>query len=354
MQPIRVIQLVGSFQIGGGERVALTLAARLGPPRFRSELWCVGSDGPLRDMAEREGVRCRILGGGVRPLARELREARADVVHCHSKRAHFRGALAAALSGGAACVHTRHGLGERDVSWRVRLLEHMAMPLTRAYVAVSDEVLKRTARYRRIPFRKAVVIANGVDTDLFHPAGEPISNSTVRAVCVARLSEEKRHCDLLDATARVRKMGVPLSLLLVGDGPLRAELEAQAQRLGIADAVSFLGNRSDVPELLRGCDLFVLSSRVEGLPLSVLEAMSSGLPVVATAVGALPAVVQPGSTGLLVPPLSPARLAEALAQVCRDAEFRRQARQIARRLVVEQFSVTRMIDAHERLYARLK
>jgi len=359
MRPLRVVQLVGTFELGGGERVALTLAREIGPPEFVSELWCTGGDGPLTGFARREGAAWRALGSeakqcGVLKLARALREQRADIVHCHGKRAHFQGAPAAALAGARACVLTRHGLGDLDVSPRVRLIEEAIAPLTHRYVAVCEHVRRHTARYRRIVFAKSIVIPNGVDTGRFHPPPEPRPpDGVVRIGCVARLSEEKRHRDLLHAAALLHRDRVPLEILLVGDGPLRAALERTTRELGLTGCVTFLGARNDVPELLRSFDAFVLPSRSEGLPLTVLEAMATGLPVVATDVGGVSEAVRDGETGLLVPPGEIRALADALRRVASDAAFRRRAGGSARALAVSRYGLPEMIAAHRALYRRL-
>jgi len=359
MRTVRVIQLVGTLEVGGGERVALTLARTIGPPRFLSELWCTGGEGPLAELARREGVPCRVLGNGrkqcgIVALARALHEWRADVVHCHGKRAHFRGAPAAALAGARACVLTRHGLGDLGVSPAIRLMEEAIAPLTRRYIAVSEYVRRHTARYRRIVFARSLVIHNGVDTEMFHPKTEPgPSGGTVRIGCVARLSEEKRHCDLIRAAATVIRRGTPLRLTLVGDGPLRSPLQALARETGIAEHVEFLGQRVDVPELLRTFDAFALASRSEGLPLTVLEAMATGLPVIATDVGGLSEVVRHGETGLLVRSGDVTALADALQTVASDSEFRSKAGRAGRELAVARFSLGQMVSAHEALYSDL-
>jgi len=360
MRPINIVQLVNSFELGGAENVALNLSAKIGPPQFKSELWCTGGDGPLAEIAEQEGVVNRAFGRsdppaqcGIKDLARALLARRVDVVHCHGKRAHFRGAVAGALAGVRACVHTRHGLGDVNVAVRPRLLEHLAAPLTDKYVAVSERVLRRAARYRRIVFSKSLVIPNGIDTDLFRPRERERADDALRVGCVARLSEEKRHCVLLRAVADLRRKGVPVRLVLVGDGALRGELEDLARSLGVAGNTEFLGARRDVPELMRTFDVFALSSRSEGLPLTVLEAMASGLPVVSTDVGSIGEVVAQGKTGFLAPPNSPEQLAAALEKVAADGDWRRQAGNLGRKIVLERYSARKMADAHAKLYLDL-
>jgi glycosyltransferase involved in cell wall biosynthesis len=138
---------------------------------------------------------------------------------------------------------------------------------------------------------------------------------------------------------------------VVGDGPSRPEAEAEARRLGLAERVVFAGLRRDVPQLLPGLDAVVFSSLREGLSMAMLEAMAAGVPVVATAVGGTPELITHGVTGLLVPPGRPEDLANALVSLLDDASAAETLRGAARRRVEERFSVARMIEAHEALYA---
>ena len=356
-RPIRVVELVSSMEIGGAERVALSLAKRLPQEGFETELWSVALPGSICEQAELDGVKWRSLAdrvkNGIRALAQLLRSERIDLLHSHGKRAHFIGAPAARLTG-TIYVHTRHASGETNVNWRTRLTEHAIAPLTHIYIAVSEDVQKRAARYRRIVAHRSMIIPNGIDTDLFHPTGdaERATSETLRIGCVARLSEEKRHEDLLAAAASLKRQGLDFRLILVGEGPLRADLERQVRTLGLSDCVEILGTRNDIADLMRGFDLFALSSRCEGLPLTVLEAMATGLPVVATDVGSLGKVIREGETGFLVPPGVPEALADAIQRAA-NADFRKTAAGAARRVVEEQFSLRKMTDAHAALFKRL-
>ena len=175
-----------------------------------------------------------------------------------------------------------------------------------------------------------------------HEAG-PVVN-------VARLSSEKDPANLLRAAARVAAADPTFRLELAGDGPLRGELSALAESLGIAGLVKFLGDVRDVPALLSRASLFVLPSKAEGISLTLLEAMATGLPVVATSVGGNPEVVVHGQTGHLVPSEDPAGLAEAILWMRRHSEDAQLMGRAGRRRVEDVFDIRAMVAQYERLY----
>jgi glycosyltransferase involved in cell wall biosynthesis len=170
---------------------------------------------------------------------------------------------------------------------------------------------------------------------------------------VARLHRQKGLGDLLAAVAWVRERVPDVRLLLIGEGELRDELEAQARALGLSGAVIFAGIRTDVAEIVAALDIFVLPSLWEGTSNAVLEAMAAGLPIVATAVGGTPEVVVDGVTGLLVPPRDPSALAGALVTLLQDADLRHRMGRAGRERVKQYFSLERMVRRTEALYEEL-
>jgi glycosyltransferase involved in cell wall biosynthesis len=163
---------------------------------------------------------------------------------------------------------------------------------------------------------------------------------------VARLDPQKGLGDLLEAAARVPDA----SFVVAGDGPDRERLGETARSLGLHDRVCFLGHRDDVPDLLRSCDVFVLPSLYEGFPLSVLEAMAAGKPVIATAVGGTPEAVSDGETGFLVPPGDPSALAAAIRAVLSDPVLARRLGSAGRERACRTFSAAEMVRHVVRLY----
>lgn len=193
--------------------------------------------------------------------------------------------------------------------------------------------------------RKARLLHCGVDRSVFPVAPLPADDGPLRLLTVASLSDYKGHRHLLDAVASVRARGVRLELTLVGDGPLREELEAQTARLGLTGAVAFLGRQPapEVRRLLRECDVFVLPSVVtadgmmEGIPVALMEAMATGRPVLATRLSGIPELVEDGVTGLLVHPGDAAALAQALGRLADDDALRRRLAEAAPERVADGF-----------------
>jgi glycosyltransferase involved in cell wall biosynthesis len=281
-----------------------------------------------------------------RSLATLLRLAgRVDVVHGHSAKAGFLVRLAAMLRGRrGATVFTPHGW-----SWwaadgaEARLylqLERLAARWCRSIVTISGAEraaglaarVGRPAQYRVIP--------NGIDLERFGRPPEPVPG---RVVFVTRLDPPKRVDLAVRALAEVRGTFPEAELQLVGDGSRRAEAERLVAALGVGDAVRFLGVREDVPDILSRASCAVLASDYEGCPFAVLEAMAAGVPVVATAVGGLPELLEHGRTGLLVPPGDAAALAAALRQLLADPQRARRIGEAARAEARRRFSHERMI-----------
>ena len=206
------------------------------------------------------------------------------------------------------------------------------------------------------PGDKIRVVHNGIDVDRGPVHGDPGLRAVLAGrsdrplvLTVARLDAQKGYGHLLAAAATVPDA----VFVLVGEGRKKATLKRQAHALGIAERVRFLGHRNDVPDLLAACDVFVLPSLYEGLPLSVLEAMAAARPVVATAIDGTTEAVVPGVTGLLVPPADPTRLAGAIRALLEDGALARRMGEEGRARVCREFSLRRMIDGVTGVYDEL-
>jgi len=227
-------------------------------------------------------------------------------------------------------------------------------------IAPSRAILEGLVHREAVRRERTHCLPNGVDTQRFHPWDERRRLEGRRAMglddshylfgCAARFVPVKRHEDLLRAFAQATVDCPQARLALVGSGPLEGELHQQAEALDIGARVLFCGDRADVENVLPLLDAFVLSSSTEGMSNAILEAMACGLPIVATAVGGNPEVVQPGRTGLLVPPLAPQELATALRALLDCPERGRWMGRHGRRRVEARFSLSAMINAFSRLY----
>jgi sugar transferase (PEP-CTERM/EpsH1 system associated) len=293
-------------------------------------------------------------------LARELRRRRIAVLHTHCWGTLLEGIAAAKLSGVRTIVHGEHGTIEqrpRNV-FAQRWLWRMATQVT----AVSDSLADRLAKVIGFPRARIHVIPNGVDTDHFRPAPEQrrdlraaigLSQEAFAVGIVARLVPVKNHAGLIRAVGQLRQSDVFVHLLIAGDGPLENELRQLAGELGVAEQVHFLGEVQDVRRVLNAMDVFVLNSYSEGMSNTVLEAMSQGLPIVATRVGSTPQLIEDGISGLLVSPDDVEGLSRALLRLVQSSGLCQTLGPAARKRAEERFSIASMVDAYSELYLRL-
>lgn len=366
---VRPLVLLSGLGTGGAEAVTAAFLRRLAREGLEVPACTVTDrhDGPpARELA---GAGVPRLDLGARRLAdpaavwrlrRILARRRTGLLHAHGQDATVLGALAT-VGRPTAFVATRHVLEEPRRSWRERARARLtlwAFGRADAAVAVSRAAADRLAQETHLGPETIRVIPNGVELDRFAlPGGEEetAARAAVRrelglapeapaVLTPAVLREGKGHEALLEAAARLRERAPGVGLLLAGDGGRREALEALAGRLGVGDAVRFLGHRDDVPRLLAACDVVALPSRAEALPTALLEAAAAGRPAVATRVGGTPEVVVHGETGLLVEPDDPDALARALADLLLDPERARRLGRAARRRAEERFDLGLQVE----------
>lgn len=322
----------------------------------------VGPDDALADRAARSGAQLHRVQHLVRTVS-PIDDARAvaglvslvrrldpDVIHAHT----FKAGLASRLAGlitRTPVIYTPHGWRFSDGNpwlWRLigPLVEASLACATAKVICVSLAEMDAATNRRVLRPDKAAVIHNGI-TDSPLRAGMAERSGSMRIVVVARMAPPKDHETVLRALAGV---AFPYDLLLIGDGPRRPALEALARRLGVADRVRFLGARLDVARLLQDAEVLVLSSFSEGFPLTVLEGMRAGLPVVATAVGGVPEAVSDGETGILVPPGDSAALAAALEALAHSADLRRRMGLAGRQVYEARFRLEQQSEATLQIY----
>lgn len=369
---VTVIDILGTH--GGAERLAFQIALRLNPDRFESTLcasrWPLppGLDGgaqQARQDLEDAGVTFLPLGRRRKAdvwvwarLERYLRRERVDVVHAHKFGSNAWATLIARLAGVPVVVAHEHTWSYEGEPVRRLLDRELIARGADRFIAVSREDRRRMTEIEHIDPRRTLFIPNGVS------ASAPPSGRDVRAelgissdapvigtVCVMR--PQKALHVLLRAVAELLPRQPALRVLVAGDGPERQRLEQLAGELGVADAVSFLGGRRDVPDILRALDVGVSSSDFEGSPLAVMEYMGAALPVVATTVGGVPDLIESGVHGLLVPRGDHAGLARAIDELLRDPEKRREMGQRARERREREFSIDVLVERLEDLYVEL-
>jgi glycosyltransferase involved in cell wall biosynthesis len=282
-----------------------------------------------------------------------------DVVHAHNG-VWAKSAMAARAAGVPAVMHTAHGF-VHDEPWFEDALRWWAGLRTDMVVAVSSPLREHFIRRARIPASRVTTIINGIDTARFAPREKSgilrkalgLGLDVPLVGCVARLDPVKNHALLLEAMALLVRQAPDARLVLMGDGPLREALRAQAEALGLGARVLLVGTLADMPAAYNDLDVFVLPSVSEGTSISVLEAMASGIPVVATAVGGTPWLLDGGACGTLVPSGDAAAMAEAIRGLLTDLARRTRMAQSARKRVLEEFGHAAMVRAYERLYRQI-
>jgi len=367
LRPTRVLHVINTSEEGGGARHLFQLVSRLDPLAFVPVV-ATTDHGPLVGRLEASNVRVvdvDMMRGRIdpRPVVRLRRVLRRgfDLVHLHGTRAGFFGALALhGVDPRPRVVYTVHCL---SCSRRAPAPVRSFFARVERFVAQrADRVISVSERDRRFgvergifPPDRTISIPNGIDVATF-PASmpEPFSRpERAEIVTIARLVRQKGIRFLVEAARHVVDRHRAVRFTVFGDGPERRTLEAQAARLGLGDRLRFAGMATDVVSDLGSCDLFVLPSLWEGMPISLLEAMAAGRPVIATAVSGSSELVIDGETGMLVPPADPRALAAAIDALLRDRAAASAMAAAGRERVRENFSIDRMVGATAEIYREL-
>jgi glycosyltransferase involved in cell wall biosynthesis len=381
-EKLRVLRAITRLNIGGPAIHAILLTRGLQTDRFASVL-VTGLEGPhegtMRGLAAANGVRPRILeelGREVSPandlratlkMYRLIRGSRPHIVHTHMAKAGTAGRLAARLAGVPIVVHTFHGhtfhsyFGPTKTALFLRI-EQMLARFTDRIIAVGDDQRREIAAYGVAPPEKIVSIPLGLEIDRMLDADRArgrlkaelgLNGHSKLVGIVARLVPIKAHEIFLEAASQVRQAEPHSHFAIVGDGERRAELETMAERLGIRQAVHFLGWREDMRRVYADLDVVALSSNNEGSPVALIEALAAARPVVATDVGGVAEVVGHGETGLLVPPRQPGALAEGILELLRAPERAEALGRAGRARVYPRHASSRLVADVERLYLDL-
>ena len=347
-RPLRVAHVTFGLDVGGLEKLLLPFAQVGSTMGHRPLIVSLGNGGPVGDELVAAGHEVIELNSpsGLRPslwgrLYRLFRSRGIDVVHTHDARPLIYAAPAARLAGVGVRVHTQHGRVSGG-SGAGDTLARLASRCVTDWVGVSDDIVGLSRGWGMRP-RRFHIVRNGVPDVGRTP--RPVAG---RVVTVARLSREKGVDVLARAAGIVRSVAPEMTFRVAGDGPDRPEVEAAAGDRG--DGFQLLGTVSDVPALLRSAEMFVLPSRSEGVSLTILESMFAGVPVVATAVGGTPEVVDDGRTGVLVPPDDPAAMADAIVALHRDVRRRERLATAGREFAVANFSADAMLRRYDAIY----
>jgi sugar transferase (PEP-CTERM/EpsH1 system associated) len=370
-----IMHVMHAFDVGGLENGVVNLINHLPRDAWRHAVVALTRITDFRQRVRRDDVTFIALDKapghviGLYPrLYRLFRETKPAIVHTRNLAA-LEVAVPAWAAGVPVRLHGEHGrdVGDLDGSSRkYQWVRRIYRPFVSHYVALSRELERYLADNVGVPQQRISQIYNGVDAQRFHPArpraaiaGCPFTGSDLWLVgTVGRMQAVKDPVNLarafVCALARDPALRARMRLVMVGDGALRAEVAATLAAAGVQDLAWLPGERSDVAEILRGLDAFMLPSLAEGISNTILEAMASGLPVIATDVGGNGELVVDGITGGLVPAADPDALAHAIVRQARDPDAARRAGRAARERAERMFSLDAMIDSHQRLYEALR
>jgi glycosyltransferase involved in cell wall biosynthesis len=364
-----VCQVLHALDVGGAEILAARLARQL-QDEFRFLFVCLDSAGTLADELARDGFPVHAFQRQpgfdwrlVRQMSRLLRDEQVDVLHAHQYAPFAYCALARGWPARPRIVFTEHGRHQPDYPRPKRIWANkFLMGRNDQAIAVGEAVRQALLQYEGLPPLRVTVIYNGIDLLRFDPQA-PLRD-TVRKelklsaddfvlMQVARLDYLKDHGTSLQTVALLKSAGLPVKLVIVGDGPERVKIEKQHAELQLGDSVRMLGQRSDIPRLIQAADALLLTSISEGIPLTLIEGMAAGLPIVATDVGGVSEVVEQEVTGLLAPPRNPQQLSAQIRRLMSDPELRIRYGQAGRQRAERLFSEPEMHRQYREAYRRV-
>ena len=356
---MRILQLLDSLHFGGAEQVVATLSIGLRARGHEVHIAC------LRDIGTQTVDYKRLLQYGVEVTALEkppgvhpptltklirlLRQQKIDIVNTHNHLVHHYGLVAGRLTG-AKVVNTLHGIDTLNVQVLAAVLYCVCCMLSDKIVPVCSPARRELLRRYPMLANQVLVIENGIVMEPFLALPERSKGPTTVFGTVGRLAPVKDHRNLLEAFASLYPRHPECRLKVLGSGPLEEDLKIAARTLGIAEAVEFCGFSSNPAAFLKDVDVFVLPSKSEGMPLTLLEAMAAGLPVIATQVGGIPDIIDP-QFGWLCPPQDSRGLAERM-EASLAADLPRMGA-LARQRARDRYSAGSMVLAYEDLYQSL-
>ncbi|MBN1993496.1 MAG: glycosyltransferase family 4 protein [Anaerolineae bacterium] len=378
---VKVLQVITRLIIGGAQETVMLVADMLDPDRFEVDVFSgpqTGPEGSLIDSIRQRGISLTIEPTLVREinplkdlraffrLVRFIKRNRYTIVHTNSSKAGILGRWAAWLAGAPVIVHTVHGWGHHEyqhplVRRLYIILEKLSLFITKQLVVVSPLNIKKGLADGIGRPEDYVVIRSGIELDRFgHPGVAPAQTRAALNIAVdapvvgtvTRLSPQKAPLDFVQAAGIIASSAPEARFVLVGGGPLRAQVEAEIARLGLAERFVLTGLRRDIPELMAAFDIFVLSSLWEGLPRVLPQAMATGLPIVATAIDGNAEAITDGVNGRLVPPGDVAALAQAVLDLLQNPQVAAAMGAAGRQRAAE-FGAQKMANEIAELYIQL-
>jgi len=364
--PLKVLHLLQGLNIGGLEKVVISLVKRVDKERYTPSLCCFDNLGPLVSSIPK-GIKVHLLQRkqGIDywyplKLARLLKSEGIQILHLHNSTAFFYGTIAGKIARIPAIIYTEHARDSLpDV--RIRITEKVLSYFIDKAVVVADYLKHNLIKYQWFNPLKITVIPNGVDEEEFKdlPEGERVKRelglSPDQKVIgmIARLDPIKNHWCLLRAMQRIAREFQNVVLLIVGDGPLKEELISMIRDYGLQGRVFLLGARDDIPRILTAIDIFVICSKSEGLPMTLIEAMASGKAIVASRIGGIPEIIKNKINGILVSSGNPEELAESISSLINKPELMEELGLVAKKTFCSRFTLQSMVQSYEDIYMKI-
>ena len=364
---LRVLHIIPTFGIGGAERMVVNLLKAFNHEKFEVAACSLYSEAstffekqlkeykiPVYYLGKHKGLDLRMIPR----LYHLFKTFKPDIVHTHLY------AIRNAIIPIILCriplrFHTLHSIAYKETDRIGRIINWITFHFCKVIpISISQEVAKTTYDLYHV---ETPIIYNGISVNCFqlkknirsfYRKKENLKESDIIFIHVANFSPQKNHRLLIKAFGQAVKQSPNLKLLHVGDGELRNEMEKFVKEKKLEQSIYFLGLRQDIPELLAACDVFILSSDWEGTPMTILEAMAARKPIIATAVGGVPELVENGVTGLLVPPKNTQALAEAILQLVGNSTLREEMGREGQRKALERFDINQIARQYEELYLK--
>jgi len=361
-QPKLVFHLVYRLGIGGLETLLVNMINKMPDEKYRHKIICLThseglesrltKDVEIIELNKKDG---NDLGLHLK-LARLFRRYKPQILHTYNIPTieyHF----TAWLMGVKGRLHAEHGRDASDPLGKNKKYNYLRKTLSlfiQRYIAVSDDLNNWMLNDLKLPDNKVKLILNGVDTEHFKPVeNKEIDQAIVKLGIIGRLDPVKDHKTLFDAIQHLKHKNKNIKLYVIGDGPERDNLAEYVRRMHLEDDIVLLGAKNDIAKQLEQLDVFILSSIAEGIPITLIEAMSCGLPTVTTDVGGIPEVVLNNKTGLLVPSKQANQMADALLNYIDSHELRSKHGRAGRKRITEHFSLDAMVEKYTSEYGKL-
>ena len=351
----RVTHIAFSMQTGGMEKLLVEFARHTDRAQFNPDFVSLTTEGTPAEDIRATGARVSVFGkqdgfrwSAVRRLAAHFKANNTQIVHTHNSGAMIYGALAGRIAGVPVVVHTRHGQRRGASARQTRVFKSVSRLCDRI-VGVSEDS-SRMSLSEGLNADRLDTIWNGIDTAKFDFTGPKPDGP---ALVVARLAPEKDFSMLIVAVALVARQRPDFRLRIAGNGPRRKELNETIQESGLTKHIELLGERNDIPQLLSESSMFILPSKSEGISLTLLEAMSAGLPCIATRVGGNAEIIQHSHSGYLTPKSDPVALASTILHLIHCPDEASTLGRSGRMRVEAAFDIRRMVRDYESLYSTL-